>query len=101
MGNKNTTDKVTTTDKLFLLSFEEVGFTSSISSYFVSGQGTQYEKFTDNASCVKYLRGSAASWWLRSTHINYTNYFFSVYTNGSYYCYYANNTYGVAPAFCI
>ena len=99
VGNKNITDLMTTNDKLFLLSFKEVGFTSSNSSYFASGQGTQYEKFIDNASRVKYLSGSAAGWWLRSTSI--ASYFFNVGSDGGYYITYANYTYGVAPAFCI
>ena len=102
-GNKDTTTLNTTQDKLFLLSFEEVGFTSNnVFGYNVNGQGTKYNYFSNNASRVKYcLNGEPSFWWLRSAGTNNTDNFFSVHSSGIWYYGYAGNIYGVAPAFCI
>ena len=101
-GNKNTTTLNTTQDKLFLLSLEEVGFTSSDSPYFVPGQGTKYEYFTDDASRVKsYLNGESMYWWLRSAYTNSGYIFCGVYDDGGYDYNNAYSVFGVAPAFCI
>ena len=40
----------------------------------------------------------AAFWWLRSPHTNNFNYVWYVYTGGSGYYYWYNNSYGVRPA---
>ena len=103
IGNKNTTDLVTTQNKLFLLSLEEVGFLSNdVYEYNVDGQGTKYEYFTDDASRVKSnLSGESSFWWLRSTYTNDTNNFFFVYFNGDWNYFRANGVNGVVPAFCI
>ena len=100
-GNKDKTTLIETTDKLFLLSFEEVGFTSSDGSRFVAGQGTKYEIYSDKASRIKYLSGSAAFWWLRSAYTGDANDFFGVSDGGGNMSSYASSTRGVAPAFCI
>ena len=100
-GNKDTSTLIPTVDKLFLLSFEEVGFTSNDYSYFVTGQGTKYEKFTDNASRIKNLSGSNAKWWLRSASTERNNWFYFVSTNGYYMYDGVTNSNCVAPAFCI
>ena len=103
VGNKNTTDKVETTDKLFLLSFEEVGFTSNNTSYFVAGQGTKYKIYNDNESRIKKNLSDSAiiTWWLRSARTNNANYFSDVISSGDSSYSNADITRGVAPAFCI
>ena len=102
-GNKDTTTLNITEDKLFLLSFEEVGFTSANTSYFVPGQGTKYDFFSDNASRTKkYLNKSYdAYWWLRSAYTDYSSIFFRVSLSGSWNNGYADHTNGVVFAFCI
>ena len=91
--------------RLFLLSYAEVGFTtSSVSmttegtrlSYFSSGHGT-----TADNKRLAYHNGTATSWWLRSpSAIGYGSIAY-VGTNGDYNT--ANNytTYGVRPALII
>ena len=96
-GNKST-NITTTSDKLFLLSEVEI-FGSTIRS--ASGEGSQYQYFTDGGSTIKYQAGSSFDWWERSPYVN----------NACYFCYvnhlgsagYGNAGYvrGVAPAFCI
>ena len=54
-GNRDKTTLNTTKDKLFLLSFEEVGFTTADSGHFVAGQGMKYEYFTDDNSREKNI----------------------------------------------
>lgn len=76
-GNKDTSTLVTTQDKLFLFSMEEVGFTEYNSLNFVSGQGTKYEYFADNISRTK-----DDYWWLRSTNTNNEYRFHCVMDNG-------------------
>ena len=99
-GNMETTTLNITKDKLFLLSLEEIGLSSS---YNVTGQGTKYKCFTDNASRVKsYLSGKSSNWWLRSAHTSVYYVFFGVCSdNGGWNYRYADNTGGVVPAFCI
>ena len=103
-GNMNTTILNTTEDKLFLLSLEEVGFTTSdVYGYNVVEQGTKYEYFTDNASRVKsYLSGSIADyWWLRSADAEYTYCFLTVNNDGDCDNFFANDSYGVVFGFSI
>ena len=55
--------------------------------------------FSNNALRVKTYNKNAAWWWLRSAYS--TNYFYFVYTDGSYTNYYACSTGGVALGFCM
>lgn len=102
-GGMNTTTLKTTQDKLFLLSFEEVGFTSSdVDGYYVDGQGIKYEYFIDDSSRIKKcLSGELSDWWLRSAGTYYANGFFDVFSNGDWIVGGANYARGVSPAFCI
>ena len=100
IGNKDTTTLNITEDKLFLLSFEEVGFTTSNNPYFIAGQGTKYDCFTDDASRVKsYLSGGTARWWLRSTS-NDSNFYY-IHDNGKTYRRNAHLPCGIIFGFCI
>ena len=84
-GYEDHTTLNTTQDKLFLFSFEEVGFTTSDDDgqNIVYGQGTKYEYFSDSNSRIKYLSDSASYWWLRSTDTDNIDYFCSVYYYGN------------------
>lgn len=89
--------------KIFLLSSKEVGWDSSENpnfpndgaklSYFLDGTGS-----SANRKRVATLNGSAAYWWLRSPQTGNTNLVWHVSTFGSYYVWYANDSYGVRPA---
>ena len=101
-GNKDTITLNTTQDKLFLLSFEEVGFATSYNHNFVVGEGTKYEFFSDNSSRVKeYLNGESSKWWLRSTYTDYIDYFRCVNDSGAANCANAINGFGVVFGFSI
>ena len=100
--------------KIFLLSGYEIGFTTSDNSYFpVDGAKLSYFEAGTGSSAlnkrIAYLNGSAASWWLRSPHTNFTYTVWSVYTAGDYSNYLslsgvtssggsASGSYGVRPA---
>lgn len=66
---------VTTADKIWLLSYDEVGFTDT--GYTVIGQGVKYDIFSDDASRIKYTayyseskESSNGDWWLRSSGLS-------------------------------
>ena len=90
--------------KVFLLSGYEVGWTTSNSSYFPK-DGVRLAYFSDgsggNSKRVAYNGSSAASWWLRSPHTNFTNYVWTVKTDGSNDYWNCDITYGVRPAFIL
>ena len=98
-GSKST-NIISSTDKLFLLSYSEVGFGTS-SPY--GDEGTQYPIFTDATSRKKYKVGatSASRWWLRSPYTSNTTGFYSVYSNGSINNNLASYTCGVCFAFAM
>ena len=98
-GSKST-NIISSTDKLFLLSYSEVGFGTS-SPY--GDEGTKYPIFTDATSRKKYKVGatSASFWWLRSPYTSSTSYFYYVNSSGSYSSYSANSSYGVCFAFAM
>ena len=90
--------------KVFLLSGYEVGWTTSDDrnfpkdgirlAYFGSGSG-------GNSKRVAYNGSSAAIWWLRSPYTSNHGSVWRVGTDGSYYNYWYNNSYGVRPAFIL
>lgn len=91
--------------KIFLLSGYEVGFTTSVSSYFpVDGAKLDYFESgdtsggTNRAKRFAYLNGKAAHWWLRSPYTNYADYAWGVNTGGSYGGGYCSNSLGIRPA---
>lgn len=88
----------TTSDKLFLLSEVEI-FGSTAHSK--SGEGSQYAYYKAGNSKVKKVNGSASSWWERSPYGSDIAYFCIVGINGSASYDNANNSRGVAFAFCV
>lgn len=98
----------TTTDKLYLLSAQEVwgeNPESHDTSYGTSRQLDYYANLIVNvANCVKAgkrYNGSGSWWWLRSA--DYSDYeWFLIVSGGGYWdLTTARNTYGVSPAFRI
>ena len=84
-------------DKLFIASEKEIFGTSSYGN-----DGTQYEYWSinnTNNERIKKLNGSEQSWWMRS--VSDSTYFRYVTTDGFTNSYYASNTYGCVPCFCI
>lgn len=93
-------------DKVFLLSRVEVfGGNEGV----VAGENPYpwYSTLTANpttdplAGRIKYLSGSARSWWLRSPYVGYSYYPRYVHPAGIVYYYYAYTALGLAPACCI
>lgn len=97
-GNQSSTLK-TTADKIWLLSMEEAFGTTN--NYSVAGEGELYPIFTDNASRVKKINGSAHWWWLRSPYIGNSTNFCNVNSSGSYNNNNASNSNGVAAGFYV
>lgn len=83
------------TRKMFALTYTMAGFGNN------SGvaEGKALQLYTSNASRVKTLNGSAASWWLSSQRSSGSAW--GVSTDGSADYYYPSNSYGVVPAFAI
>ena len=94
--NGSTTSTETTTDKVWLLSYQEAYATSAVSG------GTHYSAaFTSDASRVRAYDGTAAYWLLRSP---YTNGLASVYTvrsTGAIDYNAMSSDYGVVPCLVI
>ena len=89
--------------KIFLLSGYEVGFTTSVNQYFpVDGAKLAYFLSGNDSAAqqkrVAKLNGSATFWWLRSPLTNLTDFVWYVYSNGNYYNWHADYSYGVRPA---
>lgn len=96
---------VTTTDKCWLASYDEVGLTSGDSS--LSGQGELYASIfsSDKSSRKKYITDNTAAggWWLRSSYysLNSNSMFWRVTNVGGSYSDIAFNSFYVAFGFCI
>lgn len=90
-GNDSTI--ITTADKLFLYSDEEIYGT-------VGGEGEQYDYYKAGNSKVKKVGSSASRWWLRSFQRYVTGGFYVVDTSGDYTGVTADNSCGIAFAFC-
>ena len=73
----------------------------SVSYTIGNGEGTKYPIFTDNASRVKKVNGSAYYWWLRSAYSSGSAYFVGVGSDGSVGGNGASSSYGVAVGLCI
>ena len=107
-GNQSGATNYKSTDKLYLLSNQELWGANS-GSYDTSRESTRqldyYESIgvtADNYSgAIKQYQGSNAPWWLRSAYSYSSNSFYSVISNGDWNINFANFTYGVAPAFRI
>lgn len=73
----------------------------SVSYTVGNGEGTKYPIFTDNASRVKKVNGSASFWWLRSASSSGSTIFVRVLSDGDVDGYYASRSRGVAVGLCI
>ena len=78
---------------------KEVGLLTTATGY--SGEGTQYPLFTDNASRIKKVNGSAAAWWTRSPITGSTTGFRCVVSSGSDHGYNASGSSGVVLGLCV
>lgn len=87
--------------KIFLLSINEVGWTTSDSSYFPV-DGAKLDYFTassgGNSKRIAYLNGSAVSWGLRSPFTLSNLYALLVLSSGAFNADYASYSYGIRPA---
>lgn len=94
------TNILSSTDNLFLLSYSEVGFGTS-SPY--GDEGTNYPYFSSSTQRIKYKVGStsAEGWWLRSPSVDGTNGFRCVGSGGFSDYGSAGGSRGVCFAFCV
>ena len=94
------TNILSSTDNLFLLSYSEVGF-GTTAPY--GDEGTPYPFFSNNTSRKKYKVGStsAADWWLRSPYPSNSTAFCCVTNFGTSTSTSALSAYGVCFAFCV
>jgi hypothetical protein len=99
---------ITTQDKLFLLSYAEVGFGVNEVPYKneidASAEQKTFAIFTDNNSRIRKTyngEGAATGWWLRSPGAAISTYFCGVYNGGSPNGSNASGSYGVAFGFCL
>ena len=103
----------TSTDKLYLLSPEEIwdkedpdnnyaNFNSAINQSrqldYYKAQGVTTSNYS---GAKKQYNGSKSHWWLRAARSIDSNYFWSVYTDGDWSSNLATSACGVAPAFRI
>ena len=95
VSKKNTSGygAATTSDKLWIPSWTEVGLTSG------NAEGNKYGIFNSNSDRIRKNGGSATNWWLRS--VDSSTYFRYVYTDGGLYYGNASIAHGVCPCFCI
>lgn len=85
--------------KVFLLSGPEVGLAGAS---YMSNDGAKLDYFNANIETdskrIAYLNGSAAFWWLRSPHTNYSSDVGDVLSDGGLFFHSAYNSYGIRPA---
>ena len=91
---------VTTSDKIWIPSYHEVGLGGS--SYIVNGQGTTYPHFVNTSSRMKNKVDSIVdAWWLRSSYTNNKNIFWGVNSSGTAVTSGSSIANGIAIGFCI
>ena len=83
------------TRKMFALTYTMVGFGNNNEV----AEGKALQLYTSNASRVKIINGSRASWWLSSRYNS--NYEWNVYVSGLSNYGSPSNMHGVVPAFVI
>ena len=96
---KNSADggsSVVTEDRVFLLSYAELGFGNNDGI----AEGSRYGVFTDAASRIKTAMGGTnpVYWWTRSPYVSYSSYVYIVYYSGSSHYYTANTSSFIVPA---
>ncbi len=102
------TDSFTSTDKLYLLAPKEIYSNFSNTSDtskdltrqldYYNSIGVTTSRYSD---AIKKHGTASSTWWLRSADSITINYFYIVNISGLWNYNYANNTYGVSPAFRI
>ena len=93
-----------TTDYFFLLSEYEVFGSISNANKNEASKQAQYAYYSAGNSKIKYKHNgtsTAAYWWLRSPCARYSYEFVYVSFSGTGNYYYANNSFGFAPGFCV
>ena len=103
---KSDSSNFTSTDKLYLLAFKEI-YSDFNSSYDTAKDLTRQLDYYKNegvttssySKAIKMNNSTVSTWWLRSTHSNYSDIFFSVRNYGDWRDITANYTHGVSPAF--
>lgn len=101
-GTDDSSYVTATVDFLPLLAAYEVFGSQSYANSGEQSYQAQYAYFANGNSKVFYDSqddSSTAYWWLRSPCYNNSSYFCSVTINGTAGSYYANYSFGVAPAF--
>lgn len=96
IGGRSSTIE-TTSDKLFLLSEVEI-FESIVFTY--EGEGKRYDYYKNGNPSLKYLNGTAQSWWQRSPYKSYGDDFCRVNNEGNEGYTDPDTELGVAFAFC-
>lgn len=88
-----------TTDKVFLLSTNEVW--GEVGGDWPSSEGTQYEYYKSKGVSISDYSGASSSrtHWVRSVNQNYTAHFFCVSNYGDWYSNDATTTFCVFPVF--
>lgn len=95
--NGNSSNIVSTTDKLFLLSEIEIFGVVSCSK---AGEGTQYEYYVAGNSKIKKIGTTAEAWWERSPYKSEFNNCCVVTSSGNADCTSGYYTRAIAFAFC-
>ena len=101
-GSNNASYVTKTVDYLPLLAEFEIFGSRTWANSAEQNYQQQYQYYKNGNSKVKYSHsstGSTAYWWERSPYANNGGYFCNVHTHGNAARYYANYSYGVAPAF--
>ena len=88
-------------DYMFLPAEKEVFGARSYSPTTEANALTQFAYYKNGSNKIKSLSGTAFHWWLRSVNYNSPERFCCVNTTGYAYDYYASQSYGVAPCFCV
>lgn len=105
-GNSSTSASAVTatTDYFFLLSEFEVFGSISYANTNEKSKQAQYAYYSAGNSKIKYKHdgtSTAALWWLRSPFASNSNIFVIVNFDGTVTNYYAYNSLGFAPGFCV
>ena len=99
IGN-GSTSLVTTSDKLWLFSTEELGFTPDAQT--LSGQGSVYQYFTTEANRImKNSSGAAKTAWTRTSNISSATQFKRLSTSGATGNLQASSSSAIIFGFCI
>lgn len=103
-GSTEASAVTATTDYFFLLSEFEVFGSISYGNTNEKNKQAQYAYYSAGNSKIKYKHdgtSTAAYWWLRSPFASYSGIFVYVDTDGTVDYYYADDSLGFAPGFCV